>query len=168
MCKRNSRYRSVPISDKSESHMFRMIGVIISLGVVIQFGMIADYDLEDYQTVADEVSEYLFTVYFIVEMVMRFFVYRRPVHFFRDSDNWKWNSSNLAFVLIRSVRVFVISNIGVADSGNSAVRLVKVNAMLRIFRILYASADVAPMVDRLRSAAKSAFPILCLFVSSLY
>jgi hypothetical protein len=99
---------------------------------------------------------------------MRFFVYRRPVDFFRDSDNWKWNSSDLVLVLILSVRVFVFSNVGVADSGYSAVRLFKVNAMLRIFHILYASADVAPMVDRLRSASKSAFPILCLFVSSLY
>lgn len=71
-------------------------------------------------------------------------------------------------MLTRSVRVFVISNVGFADSVNSAVRLFKVNAMLRIFRILYASADVAPMVDRLSSAAKSAFPILCLFVFSLY
>lgn len=52
--------------------MLRMIGVIMSLGVDVQFGMIADYDLEDYQTVADEVSEYLSTVYFIVEMVMGF------------------------------------------------------------------------------------------------
>lgn len=151
-----------------ESRMFRMIGVIMSLGVVVQFGIVADYDLEDNDTVADEFFQYLFTIFFIGELLLRMCVYKRTRDFFTETEKWKWNLSDLLLIIVRSIRVFIIPFLSLSDSAYGPIRLFQVTEIFRTFRVLYAFPDVALMVDGLFAAARSALPILCLLVTSLF
>jgi hypothetical protein len=151
-----------------DSSWFRYLGILMSLGVIIQFGVAADKDLADNETTADYTFLVLFTVYFAFDVSVRFLQYLHPRYFFLDHEKRKWNIFDLVLLLVRIVRVFILPYATESTTGFGPKHIFQMIEMLRILRVLYAFPEVALMVDALAMAGRSAIPIICLLVTSMY
>ena len=151
-----------------ENRVFKTMGVVFSMAVIIHFGVVADMNLDQHSSMADLVISRFLFAFFAVEIILRFLVYVRPKDFFTDPLLRRSNIFDLGLVLVRLVRVFIIP---LVSSGSYEYGVKHIFRMLEIFRlgrVLYAFPEVGLMVDALIAAARSAAPLLTLLVTSMY
>jgi Ca2+-binding EF-hand superfamily protein len=161
------RGRREPYNKITKSRWFEIAGVLMSLGVVIEFGIVADQDLDTNSNVTGDVFSYLFAAYFFAEIVIRFLAYINPLAFFTDPIKGRFNALDSFLISIRLISLFILQYT-LDDPDFTVIRLFRIFEMMRISRVWYFVPDVALTIDAMLSAGRRAVPIMCLMGITMY
>ena len=159
--------RREPFYKWTQSRVFEWINLLMSAAVVVEFGVIADYDVDYQETVVDEAVDSVLAVYFCVEFLIRFFSYRNWRKFFTARNEWKWNVLDLVLLSVRICRAWIMPYVS-SPAEFGVWRIVRLVEMLRIIRVLYFVPSVRITLNALGKASVNTLPISALLILTLY
>lgn len=133
-----------------DSRLFQIIVTIVILTSSIVVG-VGTYDLGDSWTQVLGYTDYAVTVFFVIEILIRFFGEKKKVDFFKDG----WNIFDL---------VIVISSLIPAGAGTSVVVL-RLLRLMRLLRVISFIPEMRFVVEALlMSLRKSVYVLILIFV----
>ena len=133
-----------------DSRLFQIIVTIVIITSSIVVG-VGTYDLSDSWTQALGYTDYAVTVFFVIEILIRFFGEKKKVDFFKDG----WNIFDL---------VIVISSLIPAGAGTSVVVL-RLLRLMRLLRVISFIPEMRFVVEALlMSLRKSVYVLILIFV----
>lgn len=133
-----------------DSRIFQIIVTIVILTSSIVVG-VGTYDLSDAWTQALSYTDYAVTVFFVIEILIRFFGEKKKADFFKDG----WNIFDL---------VIVISSLIPAGAGTSVVVL-RLLRLMRLLRVISFIPEMRFVVEALlMSLRKSVYVLILIFV----
>ena len=133
-----------------DSRLFQIIVTIVILTSSIVVG-VGTYDLSDSWMQVLAYTDYAVTVFFVIEILIRFFGEKKKVDFFKDG----WNIFDL---------VIVISSLIPAGAGTSVVVL-RLLRLMRLLRVISFIPEMRFVVEALlMSLRKSVYVLILIFV----
>jgi len=144
--------------------------VTMSMIVLNTMWLWVDTDLNEAPTLASaelhfRLVEYMFCAYFGLEILVRFFAFRRT----RDCLKDRWFAFDLTLVILMVLEQWILPVVAKDGSswanGLAVLRLLRLSRMARLLRAL---PEMMMLIKGITSAMKSVFYTLCLLVMLLY
>eukprot|EP00930_Biecheleria_cincta_P042263 TRINITY_DN29073_c0_g1_i1.p1 TRINITY_DN29073_c0_g1~~TRINITY_DN29073_c0_g1_i1.p1 ORF type:complete len:540 (-),score=94.46 TRINITY_DN29073_c0_g1_i1:16-1635(-) len=156
-----------------QSSLFDRVSAAVLVANAIFIGVQVEFMFKARAPVAIEALDYLFCVFFFVELVLSFCGFGCR-HFWLDLVDRSWNVFDFFVVVVSTIDACVsIASRGAASPlGNISVlriiRVVRITRVLRVFRIMKFFKDLRVMLAAIVSTVKTAYFALVLIFMIMY
>lgn len=136
-----------------ESRIFQFIVITIIILNAITIG-INTYDLSDFAKQSINILDYSITIFFVIEIIIRFIGEPKKLNFFKSG----WNIFDTLIVLISLIPI----------PNNSSFLLLRLLRVFRVLRIISVIPELKKIIEALLSSVKRVFYVGLLLFIILY